>query len=516
MGECITMLSCANIRLQSVPLKRRNFMHKNVSSNVLRRNCLYEGCRHAVQFPSWQVCDYSASFDRTVKGGWCIKLNRLRCNVVGASINLDDAVNWVPVIDQALLMTSVIFAYMAGAVPSEDAYLNAKKHKPGQESSIASSIPSGRAGNHDKRTKAHDTWNEIEGKLVDALDAVDLETNTWIRLAEHGTHETKDPLSLSAIADGSRLRLLLSTLQQLHKEVKSIPQVHEDCSRDVWFGVIFEIIQGSIQLVCVGWLEEELRLQNKAEDKVITARMFEKLRNNTILENLKRLGKDNLYADFLYFLRFGSLSSGCYYDIQLFTQHGVDILEDLVITLADGISSIYLELISVDSGLASKMNGLGLKLCSLSTRELQRLRNEVALNQWLQQNFELVVSMYEDRFDLSVLQKQLLEDPHESQTEKLMWWKTFITRKPASTPFPLHCVLISQLSLHVKRTEELRALIGWRYYYSLFLEFSDIAMPLVRVIFDKISSAISFFLKCLIGRSLGLIFSGIRQSLGWR
>lgn len=55
-----------------------------------------------------------------------------------------------------------------------------------------------------------------------------------------------------------------------------------------------------------------------------------------------------------------------------------------------------------------------------------------------------------------------------------------------------------------------------RYYFSLFLELSDISMPFIRALFDKISNAISFFLVCLIGRSLGLIYTGIRQSLRWK
>ena len=64
-------------------------------------------------------------------------------------------------------------------------------------------------------------------------------------------------------------------------------------------------------------------------------------------------------------------------------------------------------------------------------------------------------------------------------------------------------------------------LYGWflwfrRYYFSLFLELSDIAMPLIRAVISKVSDAISFFLVCLIGRSLGLIYTGIRQSLRWK
>jgi hypothetical protein len=45
---------------------------------------------------------------------------------------------------------------------------------------------------------------------------------------------------------------------------------------------------------------------------------------------------------------------------------------------------------------------------------------------------------------------------------------------------------------------------------------SDIAMPFIRVAFSKVSSAVSYFWVSMIGRSLGLIFSGIRQSLGWK
>lgn len=50
----------------------------------------------------------------------------------------------------------------------------------------------------------------------------------------------------------------------------------------------------------------------------------------------------------------------------------------------------------------------------------------------------------------------------------------------------------------------------------MFLELSDVAMPLFRVVFTKGRDAVSFFLTCLIGRSLGLIYTGIRQSLGFR
>ena len=63
-------------------------------------------------------------------------------------------------------------------------------------------------------------------------------------------------------------------------------------------------------------------------------------------------------------------------------------MEDLVITLADAIASTYLELISVDGNLSDKVNALGLAICNLSTRELQKLRNEV----WILSFVSLVVA----------------------------------------------------------------------------------------------------------------------------
>jgi len=54
-------------------------------------------------------------------------------------------------------------------------------------------------------------------------------------------------------------------------------------------------------------------------------------------------------------------------------------LEDLVISLADVIASIYLELMSVDGDMSTEVVSSSLALCSLSTRELQNLRNEVII-----------------------------------------------------------------------------------------------------------------------------------------
>ncbi|XP_057985084.1 uncharacterized protein LOC110671825 isoform X4 [Hevea brasiliensis] len=212
----------------------------------------------------------------------------------------------------------------------------------------------------------------------------------------------------------------------------------------------------------MAWLVEELRLENKKLNEALLSLMIQKLKGDeTVLQTIRKSGKEDLYAELLYSLRFGSLSrKSCCYDQSLFTLHGNSILEDLVITLADGIASVYLKLISVDGYLSNEKNNLGMAMCNLSTRALQRLRNEVALNQWLYQNVEAVVSMYEDRFDLCTLQSIVIEGPSKNQTENPSWWKNLTGRKHGTIPCSLSYVVISQFSMPVKRTKELRALTG--------------------------------------------------------
>lgn len=87
--------------------------------------------------------------------------------------------------------------------------------------------------------------------------------------------------------------------------------------------------------------------------------------------------------------------------------------------------------------------------------------HQIALNQWLYQNMDSVTSMYEDRFDLHTLQKQLIGEPGNGHTEKQYWWKRFTKKRSKSGSSSLYYVVIGQYSMPVKRTKELRALVGW-------------------------------------------------------
>ncbi|KAM7263648.1 hypothetical protein ACFE04_001331 [Oxalis oulophora] len=427
--------------------------------------------------------------------------------------------NWVPIGDQVLLMASVFLTYVAGVFPSKKntnvtSQNNIFTHK--QEPEPLTSPSYGSKNNVDEGNPKN-AWGIVRGKLLECLDAIELESNLGNKVLELEQKQTKRPLSLYAVAEGPKLRLLWASFQQLEKEMNRI--TNDSMDVDNWLTVFCEIIRKSCQPICLAWLEKEVSLVNNNPNLSLISLVTEKLKgDDTILANIRKSGKENLYAEFLHFLCFGSLSrEGCCYEHNLFILHGDSILEDLVISLADGIASIYLELVSVDGNLSNEMNSLGFGICSLSTRALQRLRNEVALNQWLYQNLEAVASMFEDRFDLSILQRQLIEEPTMNGNANQSWWKMLNNLgKSGAMSSPLSYVLISSFAMPVKRTKELRALTGWRYYFSLFLELSDISMPFIRAVFEKVSNAVSFFLVSLIGRSLGLIYTGIRQSLQWK
>ena len=86
----------------------------------------------------------------------------------------------------------------------------------------------------------------------------------------------------------------------------------------------------------------------------------------------------------------------------------------------------------------------------------------MALNIWVYQNVEAVVSMYEDRFDLCTLQSQLIEDSSgDLRNVNYSWWKKLFSRKSGTVKSALRYIEITRTSISVKRTKELRALTGW-------------------------------------------------------
>lgn len=61
--------------------------------------------------------------------------------------------------------------------------------------------------------------------------------------------------------------------------------------------------------------------------------------------------------------------------------------------------------------------------------------------------------------------------------------------------------------------QEVERLKGLRYVHSLALEAMDVAAPLLQRLLGRLGDAVSWLLVRLIGRSLGLIYRGVRESL---
>ena len=54
---------------------------------------------------------------------------------------------------------------------------------------------------------------------------------------------------------------------------------------------------------------------------------------------------------------------------------------------------------------------------------------------------------------------------------------------------------------------------GLRYTFSLLLEASDFLTPLLQQLLGRLGDTVSWLLVRLIGRSLGLIYRGVKESL---
>jgi Protein of unknown function (DUF3685) len=67
--------------------------------------------------------------------------------------------------------------------------------------------------------------------------------------------------------------------------------------------------------------------------------------------------------------------------------------------------------------------------------------------------------------------------------------------------------------VRVRRTGELNALSGWRSHLCTAMEMADVVAPLAAAILDRVSRTVSWLLVSLIGRGLGLVYRGIRESM---
>ena len=182
------------------------------------------------------------------------------------------------------------------------------------------------------------------------------------------------------------------------------------------------------------------------------------------------------------------------------------VLEDATVRVAEAVASAYLSRVregaSAPSRAVAKKAGaakaartaavaavsaasvvrhaLALQPRLKSTRALEKFRNEVKLAAWMNANYGDVVAMYEDWHSLMGVDAA----------------GNVVTRK-----------------ISVCRHSELARVTGARMLMSMFLEFSDVVVPVARAALNNVKNFTSWLLVTLIGRSLGLVYRGIKESM---
>ncbi|XP_028796889.1 uncharacterized protein LOC114752325 [Neltuma alba] len=483
MAACVASPLSVKLHMLTRPIRERDLSFQTTNFKAIHRKNSSNGCKFG-QFSSWRMFKLSAGGSKNLNISPHLRVTSLMSIGLGTLVDFDGATasDFVPVVDQVLLMASIFLTYMAGVIPVEKSYAGGQKIISDKNLVAETSDNSGSAMENTYQLNSKYVLNVVREKLLNSLNTLEYKAYSGDCIIQ----SVKRPLSLNAVAEGPKLRLLWAAFEKIAEEVNNISSSAKPVIMDDRLRVFSEVVQRSYCSICMAWLEKEFSLGKSIAEKKLASLILEKVKGDSIIvQSIKKSGKMDLYAELLCYLTYGSFREDFCFDSSLFALHGISILEDLVITLADGVATLYLEFISVDGDMSSETNRLDLSLCAFSTRELQKLRNEVALNQWLYHNMDTVVSMYEDRFDLCTLESRPIDLPCNSQTENQGWWKRFTQGNANTASAKLHYIVISSLPIVVKRTKELRALTGWRYYFSLFLEFSDIAMPLIRAIVDK-------------------------------
>ncbi|KAG0598296.1 hypothetical protein M758_12G062200 [Ceratodon purpureus] len=444
------------------------------------------------------------------------------------------AMEWRPAVEQLMLVTSVALAYVAGIVtPKKPAPIKRSVDVPLPQT--GSFLDEGEASAQqferepesiDLGTEVHegDPWGTAQAKLGAALSRLSRMKND-VAFNEFKDRAVRNPvLSLQALGAGSRLRLLARALEHLHTQVDLINESSKTLPSAEWSKLTLDVLCGSVEPICRAWLAQEPCLVDAEQQRsvqtvkqcVFTTEKSSKSPveltdanslgqgRSLVLDYLQRTGKTELYTDLLFYLRFQTMRPGACCDYTVMSRHVGNALEDLVVALADGAAAIYL---GRDPQIGGRDDDwpILVRPSIKSTRSLERFRNEIALQSWFQRNYMSVVAMFEDRFELWTIERlPNSEGATQMGSQQLTKDDDLIDE-----------LKLKRIELPARRGKELRALTGWRYFYSLYLEFSDIVGPLLRVLVKKLGEAVSFLLVRLIGRSLGLIFEGIRQSVRW-
>lgn len=78
---------------------------------------------------------------------------------------------------------------------------------------------------NDDQANLNFAWDVVKEKLMDSLNAIEHEGNLGNRAVDFEQNQAKRPLSLYAVAEGPRLRLLWDSLQRLQEEAGTVSMI---------------------------------------------------------------------------------------------------------------------------------------------------------------------------------------------------------------------------------------------------------------------------------------------------
>mmetsp|Transcript_655 Transcript_655/g.2563 ORF Transcript_655/g.2563 Transcript_655/m.2563 type:complete len:474 (-) Transcript_655:1887-3308(-) len=329
-----------------------------------------------------------------------------------------------------------------------------------------------------------------------------------------GQEDASPELELQALNDGSRAQLVSAVMLALKETLENIEENN---------GSLREVIQTVAKVSANDWMGS-LSLDVGSQDRcarVVQAAgdiADEKIwQNGQILEGSKAA----LYASVLMYLAKNSMIASEKAEIIVADEKEINVrnhdgetvleffnspmasvcvtvLQDIVLNIADSVAGAYVTCAREATAKGAVNGGVvleeetgaivrippfrdALNVRLKSTRSLEKFRNETSIRSWLEKNYYDVLAMYEDWHKLWGVNEN----------------GELVTRK-----------------IHVCRQPELQEVKGLRLAVSMVIEVADVCLPIAKSALNNCSRVASWLLVTLIGRSLGLVYRGIKESMG--
>ncbi|KAL8494276.1 hypothetical protein ACS0TY_025174 [Phlomoides rotata] len=205
MAEYVAIPSNMKLQVHRNVLDEQ-FCQRSKTPHLPARRSFYHGSKQVKWFPSWKACKPVTPHLRIPDGTPRWK-TPIRCCCLNALANVDAAIasDWIPFVDQVLLVASITLTYMAGVVPSEKPQYETQTSGPPVDAVPVNSASFGSSVTNDNEVCVQFTWDVVRDKLMDSLSAIKNGVNFSERVGESEQNPANQPSSLCAVAEGPRI-----------------------------------------------------------------------------------------------------------------------------------------------------------------------------------------------------------------------------------------------------------------------------------------------------------------------